>query len=181
LPLLYACYLWYFVVNIFDLVQYSDWDDTKTQRNYLYGFYKFKNPELELPLCLSALICICTYVRLNKLEIPPPQPLMATIKQYSPTVYSYLYLMIVESYVLICIYLVIFSMVIMNLFHIFVLIIMVFAVYYPEYFARKVVWLVGYGGFMLASMYLFTLIDLSENASLVCIVIGFQTGSYVPN
>ena len=180
LPLLYVCYLWYFIVNIFDLVQYTTWSEDHTLSMYIYGFYKFKNPELELPLCLSALICICTYVRLNKLEIPPPQPLMATIKLYSPTVYSFLYLMIVQSYVLIYIYLVIFSMVIMNLFHIFVLMIMVFAVYYPNYFARKVVWLVGYAGFMVASMYLFTLIDQSVKPSLFSIVFGFQTGSYEP-
>lgn len=147
---------------------------------YLYGFYNFKNPELELPLCLSALICIACYTRLNKLEVEQPLTLMDNFKLYSPSVYSYLYLAIVRCYVVIYLYMVLYSLVIMNLMHIIVLMCMVFAVYYPDFFHRHCVWGVGYAGLILFSMYLFTLIDQSESPSLYSIVLGFDVGSYDP-
>lgn len=41
LPVMYLCYLWYFVVNIFGLIDYAGWSQERTTSMYIYGFYRF--------------------------------------------------------------------------------------------------------------------------------------------
>lgn len=68
LPLMYLCYVYYFVVNIFGLVDYNSWSQEYTNEMYLYGFYNFTNPEYELLICMSSVVALAWYCRLNKLE-----------------------------------------------------------------------------------------------------------------
>jgi len=41
LPVMYLCYVWYFIVNIFGLIDYAGWSQERTESMYIYGFYRF--------------------------------------------------------------------------------------------------------------------------------------------
>lgn len=77
LPLFYVCYLWFFIVNIFGLVDYPLF--TADPRMLTYGFYYFYNPVFELPICLLPLVTIGFYVRLNRINEPLKRSIMQTI------------------------------------------------------------------------------------------------------
>lgn len=63
---------------------------------YLFGFYKFKNPELELPISLTPIILLSLYTRLNKIEAQPKKTIMQTLKKFTPTIHSLIYIFIVQ-------------------------------------------------------------------------------------
>lgn len=153
---MYLCYLWYFTVNIFGLVNY-DQSESKTNKMYLYGFYKFTNPELELPICFSSMLAIAWYCRLNRLRQAPKRTLMAFLLKHKPTVNAAIYLYLNNLSVLVFIYCVVFSLLIMNLLHIMVLVIMIFAQFQPQLYHRNIRWLVVYAYFFMFSKYIYTL------------------------
>lgn len=94
LPLFYICYLWFFIINIFGLVNYSTF--ASNSRMLIYGFYYFNNPTIELPICLLPLVSIGFYVRFNRINEPLKRSIMQTIQKYHPSLYSVLYLSIVN-------------------------------------------------------------------------------------
>ena len=173
---MYACYVWYSVVNIFGLIDYADRNETF----YEYGFYRFQNPELELPICLSSIIAIVIYTRFSILAETPKRSMMGHIRKYSPTVHSMLYLCLINIYVVVWTYLVIFSLLVMDLFHVFVLIIMIFAQFYPKFFNRNVWWLLLYANFYVVMKYVYTLIPGLNQNSVWGTVVGFSSNSYDP-
>jgi hypothetical protein len=94
---------------------------------YLYGFYKFKNPELELPICLSSVVAIAWYCRLNRLAPRPKRPFMVYLLKHKPTLQASFFLLLNNLSMLVFVYCVVFSLLIMNLMHIMVLVVMVVA------------------------------------------------------
>lgn len=173
---MYACYVWYSVVNIFGLIDYTDRKTTF----YEYGFYKFENPELELPICFSSIIAIVIYTRFSKLAKTPKRSLMGHIRKNMPTVHSMLYLFLINIYVVVWTYLVIFSLLVMDLFHVFVLIIMIFAQFQPKFFNRNVWWLLLYANLYVLMKYIYTLIPGLKQNSVWGTVVGFASETYDP-
>lgn len=94
---------------------------------YLFGFYRFTNPELELPICLSSIIAIVIYTHFSALAETPTRSLMGHLQKYYPVTHSLCYLGLINITPVVWTYLVIFSLIVMDFYHILVLIVMIFA------------------------------------------------------
>lgn len=175
------CYCFYFAVNIFGLVVYSSWDQSKTNKMRLYGFYDFQNPEYDFLILMLVIFSLALYTRLNKHEKPKSKTLMEYLKQYTPTLHSFGFIVLVNTGTLISIYLVIFSLLVMDIFHIFVLLVMVIAMFYPKFYHQNIVWLLVYANFFILSKYIYTLVCQEPQAKVSNIVIGFWSASYQPD
>lgn len=147
---------------------------------YLYGFYMFKNPELELPICLSSVVAIAWYCRCHRLAPSPKRPFMAYLLKHKPALQASFYLLLNNLSVLVFVYCVIFSLLIMNLMHIMVLVVMVVAQFQPQFYHKHIHWLVAYADFIVLSKYIYTLADQSNTVKVVNIIFGFWSENYDP-
>jgi len=111
LPVMYLCYVWYFIVNIFGLIDYTGRSQEWTESMYIYGFYRFKNPELELPICLSSIIAIAIYTRYSIEAESSYRSLMGHLRRYYPITHSVCYIGLVNITPVVWTYLVIFSLI----------------------------------------------------------------------
>ena len=58
MPLVTAIFLWYYVINIFGLLLF--WSDPIKQADmYVYGFFQFQVPPLEVAFLFSGLCAFC--------------------------------------------------------------------------------------------------------------------------
>jgi hypothetical protein len=155
LPLMYLCYLWYFIINIFGLINYGEFD--VNGKSYELGFYEFTNPELELPICLSSILAIAIYTRFSLLTEAPKSSFMGYLRKYSPTVHSVYYLILLAVQILVWTYSVIFSLVVMDLFHICVLFVMIIAQFKSKLYNDNIWWLLVYANFYVLAKYVYSL------------------------
>jgi hypothetical protein len=63
LPLMYLCYLFYFITNVYGVVHYNEWSTDKQKEYYLYGFYDFRNPEWIYPSILVSIWALAVWCR----------------------------------------------------------------------------------------------------------------------
>lgn len=152
-------YLWYFTVNIYGLVDYEQWYQ-KGHFPYMYrfGFYQFTYPELNLGGYLIGLISIALYTRLCSEDQFKKRNLVAKLEKYLPTVHAWVYLVIVNIQILVFVYAVIFSLILMDFYHVALLFYMVFAMFRYETYNKHIIWLVFYVAFFILGKYISSLV-----------------------
>ena len=123
-PLMSASYLFYYIINVAGLIEFNEID---FPRFYNFGFYYFRNPELEFPIIYSAIFVIGLYVRLNIRDEYKERDLMRILQKYTPITYSWVYLSLVNCEILVFIYAVIFSLIAVDIYHMLILFAMVIA------------------------------------------------------
>ena len=98
LPLLCVVYLWYFVTNVYGVIDYTQWeDDGNFPRYWLFGFYYMKNPEIDFAGLFVCVTSIALYCRLNKFDHYKKRSLLINLRRYEPLLYSWYYLAIVNQ------------------------------------------------------------------------------------
>jgi hypothetical protein len=133
LPIMYLTYLYYFVINVYGMLDWSTDKDT-TVKNYRYGLFNFRNPEWIYPSLLLSVAFLALYCRMNRDEEAlleekgrKPKQFMKYFSKYAPTTHAFFYLTLVNIDFLVFIYCVIYSLIEMNLFHVTILFVMVWA------------------------------------------------------
>lgn len=83
--------------------------------------------------------------------------LMEYLQFYVPTLHSFFYLALLNVETVVFIYLVIFSLLVMDIFHILILLVMVIAMFNENFINRHIVLLLVYANFFIFSKYVYTL------------------------
>lgn len=60
-----AVYMWYYVINIFGMLDWSTWSSNKTKTNYNYGFYQMPVPIFLFSFFQANLFVIAYWTRLR--------------------------------------------------------------------------------------------------------------------
>jgi len=102
---------------------------------------------------------------------------MGYLRKYSPTVHSIYYLILLEVQMLTFTYLVIFSLLVMDFFHIFVLFVMIVAQFQSKFYNKHIWWLLAYANFFVLIKYVYTLIPINQN-NVWGIIIGIASIDY---
>ena len=80
------------------------------------------------------------------------------LEKYLPTVHAWVYLVIVNIQILVFVYVVIFSLILMDFYHVALLFYMVFAMFRYETYNKHIIWLVFYVAFFILGKYISSLV-----------------------
>ena len=64
LPLFTAIFLWYYIINIYGVVNWTDTTKYQTNKYYNLGFYQFTIAPLEVSLLFLCLYCMTEFCHL---------------------------------------------------------------------------------------------------------------------
>jgi len=105
---------------------------------------------------------------------------MKYFEKYAPTTHAFFYLMLANIDFIVFIYCVIYSLMEMNLFHVTILFVMVFAQFHNEFYNKNMIFLLYFGNGVVLGQYLYTLIcEFGAIPEVWAIVIGFYPHDYV--
>jgi hypothetical protein len=125
---------------------------------YRYGFYSFKHQQLELTVFMLFLVAVAYYTRLNYSLQSDFGSSMKILEKLSPLLYSWVTLAIVKSNQVILIYIIVFSLSVMDVYHNIVLFWYIWGVLYPQKLAKNVIFVSYYAAFFLLIKYIYTLV-----------------------
>jgi hypothetical protein len=143
----------------------------KTVNMYRYGFYQFKEPQIELTFNLIFLFSMAYFIRLNQSLQRSSEPPMIIIGKLSPLLHNWVSLVIIKSEIIVIAYVVVFSLSAMDIYHNFILFWYVWGVLYPNKMAKTVLLVSYYAAFFLVVKYIYTLVPEFNGQAGECFIL----------
>ena len=180
LPMMVLVYLFYYCVNINGALTWRniDADDSKKARWHIFGFYSIQYPPLNFTALFLTLVVVCAFTRLaySNEALPNKDQRQEKKKVQDFTFFDqlfYLFLVNLDYFTLYCLTIV--GLWQVDLYHLSIMAIFVWAALKPDSFKRNIIFVVLYTFAFTVARYVYSLMGpLGYDYGTIDILIGFK-------
>ena len=184
LPILTTVFVWYYLVNITDLVPWPD-NAEDWRLYYRFGFYRMQMPTLEIAFMFLILACflrLALSLSQEDDELTKQQQMLHRLgSSKTRIIYKFLFLSLIYVEYPLMVFLVCAGLTEMDIYHVAMLLFFVTYTAYPSIIKKRTAILLFYANFFVLEKYIYSLVEanIGETKNWV-LFIGFQSSKYDP-